>query len=80
MSTSKIVLSWSNKGRQLAQEFFRTNMRGEYDEEFCLYEAFIRVSDRVPGIHEPEYELSGYFSKSGNPVSFHCYDDYFKWG
>jgi len=38
-----------------------------YDMDALIYEILIRVSDRVPGSHEPEYEIGEGFSNTGEP-------------
>ena len=50
-----------------------------WDMSAVISEAFNRVSDRIPGIHEPAYELRGSYTKSGNPETFDFVDSDFIW-
>lgn len=76
-----VVTGWSQKGEDLAIEFFHKNMKGaNYDEVECLREAYQKLRDRAPGVHEPSYELAGHYTRDGRPVLLTMADDCFEWG
>ena len=51
-----------------------------HDHDAWLDEAFAQVGDRIEGIHEPEFEVAGCHTKSGNPhlISFKLSDFVFE--
>lgn len=49
------------------------------DRDALIQEVLSRVSDRIPGEHEPTYELSGFLTRDGNPRDYSFSDDDFVW-
>lgn len=70
----KTIVSFTPQARAEILQWLRLNMRSndlewlELKPDDFIHAVFNRVSDRVDGVHEPEYELPCQESATGNAV------------
>lgn len=82
---SKEATKLTNDARSISLEWLKQWVKPEFLNALGLYsdewikEIETTVCQRIPGEHEPTWELNSHYSKTGNPLLLGFADNDFVW-